>query len=220
MIYPPAEVRKTAAEPDPNYISSEMKRKYVTLMLLWEEYKRDNPDGLMYTQFCERYRSFKKSNQISLHIEHKAGEEMQVDWAGSTIPYTESSTGEEKDAYLFVSVLPDSAYPFAYAYGDRKQPNWIGAHVRAFEHYGGVPRVISFPIILRLWLEGRIWSIPCLIPTIPRWHGITELLWYLHGRGNPKIKPLMKIWLAMCQDASLPHSETVGSLASLRLIRP
>jgi len=142
LIYPPAEGRKAAAEPDLNYIFSEMKRKHVTLMLLWEEYKRDNPDGLMYTQFCERYRSFKKTNQISLHIEHKAGEEMQVDWAGSTIPYTEPSTGEEKDAYIFVSVLPASAYPFAYAYGDMKQPNWIGAHVRAFEHYGGVPKVI------------------------------------------------------------------------------
>ena len=142
LIYPPTEARKTAAEPDLNYIFNEMKRKHVTLMLLWEEYKGDNPDGLMYTQFCERYRSFKKSNQISLHIEHKAGEAMQVDWAGSTIPYIEPSTGEEKEAYVFVSVLPASAYPFAYAYGDMKQPNWIDAHVRALEHYGGVPRVI------------------------------------------------------------------------------
>ncbi|MHC1720893.1 MAG: IS21 family transposase [Clostridiaceae bacterium] len=142
LIYPPAEARKKAAEPDLNYIFSEMKRKNVTLMLLWEEYKRDNPDGLMYTQFCERYRSFKKINQITMHIEHKAGEEMQVDWAGSTIPYIEPSTGEEKQAYIFVSVLPASAYPFIYAYGDMKLPNSIDAHVRAFEHYGGVPRVI------------------------------------------------------------------------------
>ncbi|QOX65671.1 IS21 family transposase [Anoxybacterium hadale] len=67
---------------------------------------------------------------------------MQVDWAGSTIPYIEAPTGEEKVAYIFVSVLPASAYPFAYAYGDMKQPNWIDAHVRAFEHYGGVPRVV------------------------------------------------------------------------------
>ncbi len=83
------------------------------MMLLWEEYKRDNPDGLMYTQFCERYINFKKTNQISMHIEHKAGEEMQVDWAGSTIPYIEPSSGEEKESYIFVSVLPASAYPFS-----------------------------------------------------------------------------------------------------------
>ena len=141
LIYPPVEARKAAIEPDLNYIFNEMKKKNVTLMLLWEEYKRNHPDGIMYTQFCERYRRFKKANQISMHIEHKAGEEMQVDWAGSTIPYTEPSTGEEKQAYLFVSVLPASAYPFVFAYGDMKKPNWINAHVRAYEYYGGVPRV-------------------------------------------------------------------------------
>lgn len=141
LIYPPAETRSKTIEPDLNYIFNEMKKKNVTLMLLWEEYKRDNPDGLMYTQFCERYRNFKKTNQISMHIEHKAGEEMQVDWAGSTIPYMEPSSGQEKEAYIFVSVLPASSYPFAYAYGDMKLPNWIDAHVRAFEYFGGVPRV-------------------------------------------------------------------------------
>ncbi|HWQ30625.1 MAG TPA: IS21 family transposase [Negativicutes bacterium] len=141
LIYPPAETHNKSIEPDVNYIFNEMKKKNVTLMLLWEEYKRDNPDGLMYTQFCERYRDFKKTNQISMHIEHKAGEEMQVDWAGSTISYIEPSSGQEKQAYLFVSVLPASSYPFAYAYGDMKLPNWIDAHVRAFEYYGGVPRI-------------------------------------------------------------------------------
>jgi transposase len=141
LIYPPTETRSKTAEPDLNYVFNEMKKKNVTLMLLWEEYKRDNPDGLMYTQFCERYRNFKKTNQISMHIEHKAGEEMQVDWAGSTIPYTDYSSGQEKQAYIFVSVLPASAYPFAYAYEDMKLPSWIDAHVRAFEHFGGVPRI-------------------------------------------------------------------------------
>jgi len=141
LIYPPSEARNKAIEPDLNYIFNEMKKKNVTLMLLWEEYKRDNPDGLMYTQFCERYRNFKKTNQISMHIEHKAGEEMQVDWAGSTIPYIEPSSGQKKEAYIFVSVLPASSYPFVYAYGDMKLPNWIDAHVRAFEYYGGVPRI-------------------------------------------------------------------------------
>jgi len=141
LIYPPTESRSKSVEPDLNYIFNEMKKKNVTLMLLWEEYKRDNPDGLMYTQYCERYKAFKKSNQISLHIEHKAGEEMQVDWAGSTVSYTEPTTGEDRQAYIFVAVLPASSYPFAYAYRDMTLPNWIDAHVRAFENFGGVPRV-------------------------------------------------------------------------------
>jgi transposase len=119
----------------------EMKKKHVTLMLLWEEYKEKHPDGIMYTQFCERYRKFKKDNQISLRKEHKAGEEMEVDWAGDTMSYVDPSTGEIITAYIFVAVLPASAYPFAYAYGDMKTPNWIDAHVRAYSYFGGVPKI-------------------------------------------------------------------------------
>ena len=66
---------------------------------------------------------------------------MQVDWAGSTVSYTEPTTGEDRQAYIFVAVLPASSYPFAYAYRDMTLPNWIDAHVRAFENFGGVPRV-------------------------------------------------------------------------------
>jgi transposase len=141
LIYPPAEGKNTAIEPDLNYIFTEMKKPHMTLLLLWEEYKREHKDGLMYTQFCERYRQFKKANKLSMHIEHKAGEEMQVDWAGSTVDYTDVATGKVKEAYIFVAVLPASFYPFVYAYEDMKKPNWIDAHVRAYEYYGGVPRV-------------------------------------------------------------------------------
>ncbi|HBF40008.1 MAG TPA: IS21 family transposase, partial [Firmicutes bacterium] len=96
----------------------------------------------MYTQFCDRYRDFKKDNQIFMHKEHKAGEELEVDWAGNTMSYVDRETGEIKPAYIFVAVLPASDYPFAYAFGDEKIPNWLDAHVRAFEYFGGVPKVI------------------------------------------------------------------------------
>lgn len=66
---------------------------------------------------------------------------MQVDWAGSTMPYIDKITGEVRKAYIFVAVLPASAYPFVYAYDDRKLANWIDAHVRAYEYFGGVPAV-------------------------------------------------------------------------------
>lgn len=89
-------------------------------MLLWEEYKEKHPDGIMYTQFCERYRKFKKDNKISLRKEHKAGKEMEVDWAGGTLTYVDTHTGKSKPAYLFVAVLPASNYPFVYAYGNTK----------------------------------------------------------------------------------------------------
>ena len=142
LLYPPQESKKEIPEPDMESIFYEMKKKGVTLMLLWEEYKENCPEGIMYTQFCERYRNFKKACRLTMHIEHKAGQEMQVDWAGQTLKYIESQTGEIKTAYIFVAVLPASAYPFVYAYGDKKLANYIDAHIRAFEYFGGVPKVL------------------------------------------------------------------------------
>lgn len=142
LLYPPIEKKTAPPEPDMAYIFAEMKKKNVTLMLLWEEYKAKHPDGIMYTQFCSRYNDFKKNNQLTMHKEHKAGEEMEVDWAGSKMSYIEPETGEIMPAYLFVAVLPASAYPFVYAFGDMKIANWIDAHVRAFEYFGGVPKII------------------------------------------------------------------------------
>jgi transposase len=139
-LYPPAEGKKSPCEPDVEYMYREMKKENVTLTLLWEEYKHKYPEGLMYTQYCERYRQFKRENKLVMRKEHKAGNEVEADWAGSTIKYVDRNVGEVKEAYVFVAVLPASSYPFAYAYVDMKTRSWIDAHVRAYTHYEGVPR--------------------------------------------------------------------------------
>lgn len=141
LLYPPSEKKFRFPEPDMEYVFYEMNKKHLTLMLLWEEYKEACPDGMMYTQFCGRYRQFKKKNKLTMHIDHKAGEEMHVDWAGSTVPYIDRLTGERKSAFVFVAVLPASAYPFVYAYNNRKLAYWIDAHIRTFEYFGGVPKI-------------------------------------------------------------------------------
>jgi transposase len=140
-LYPPKTSGKAPPEPNVNQIFREMQRKNVTLMLLWEEYKRANPDGLMYTQYCERYREFKKQNKLEYHKEHVAGEEVEIDWAGTTVPYVDLLVGEAREACIFIAVLCASKYAFAYACDDMQTPNWIDAHVRALEYFGGVPRV-------------------------------------------------------------------------------
>ncbi|MFO7928247.1 MAG: IS21 family transposase [Candidatus Humimicrobiaceae bacterium] len=141
LLYPPAKRKSRFPEPDMEYVFYEMNKKYVTLMRLWEEYKEVFPEGMMYTQFCGRYREFKKKNKLTMHIDHKAGEEMQVDWAGATVCYIDKLTGEKRYAFVFVAVLPASAYPFVCAYSHKKLANWIDAHIRAFEYFGGVPKV-------------------------------------------------------------------------------
>jgi len=130
-------------ELDMMYIIAELAKKHVTRQLLWEEYKQEHPDGLMYSQFCDRIRNALKENALEYHKHHKAGECCEVDWAGTTIPYYDAGIRMWKDAALFVGVLPASAYPFARAYPDQKTPSWIDAHVSMFKFFGGTPRILA-----------------------------------------------------------------------------
>jgi len=76
ILYPPVqkEGMQKPPEPDLQYIHREMQKKGMTLMLLWEEYKTVHPDGLMLTQFSDRYRSFRKQNDVYMRKIYKAGE--------------------------------------------------------------------------------------------------------------------------------------------------
>ena len=103
LLYPPIKATnsKSRTEPDLLNIHREMQRKGVTLTLLWEEYKSENPDGLMFTQFCQRYRSFRKQNGVYMRRIYKAGERMMVDWAGLTMEYTDTYVGQQQSSQLF-----------------------------------------------------------------------------------------------------------------------
>ncbi|HEX9062155.1 MAG TPA: IS21 family transposase [Clostridia bacterium] len=129
-------------EPDMEYIHRELKRPGVNLALLWHEYKLSYPDGVGYTQFCERYRKYTGIRQVSLHIKHKAGEKMFVDWAGDTMEVIDSFTGEIVTAYLFVATIGTSGYPYVEAFQSKEKESWIKAHINAFRYYGGLPLIL------------------------------------------------------------------------------
>ena len=143
LLYPENAIFAEPKELDMMQIIAELSKKHVTRQLLWEEYKREFPDGLMYSQFCERIRIALKENDLVYHKHHKAGEDCEVDWAGTTIPYYSADEREWKDAVIFVGVLPASTYPFVRAYPDQKTSSWIDAHLRMFMFYGGTPRILS-----------------------------------------------------------------------------
>jgi len=140
IIYPPGSGSRKA-EPDFAYIDREIKKKGITLFLLWEEYKLEYPDGCMYTQFCSKYREYRKKNSVYMRKVYKAGERMLVDWAGLTMKYSEG-TNIEKTAYIFVAVLPASSFMYAQPFPDMKMESWIKGHVGAFEYLGGVPLLL------------------------------------------------------------------------------
>jgi transposase len=134
--------RRSADEPDMARVLTELSRKHVTRQLLWEEYKAEHPNGLMYTQFCERIRDARKAEEINYHKIHKAGEECEVDWAGTEIAYWDKISDGWREAFLFVAVLPASMYAYAHAYPNRKTDNWINAHINAFIYFGGTSRIL------------------------------------------------------------------------------
>ena len=136
--------RKRPAYPQPDwgYIHTELKKKSVTLQLLWQEYKDIHPDGYQSTQFYDRYGRWKKILSPSLYQVHKAGEKMFVDYAGHTVPVQDRSTGRIRQAEIFVAVLGASNYTYADASWDQSLSSWIESHVRTFEYFKGVPRMV------------------------------------------------------------------------------
>jgi len=128
--------------PDMEHINLEIKRKGMTLQLLWEEYKAKIPDGYQYTQFCELYHRWRGKLDVTLRQEHRAGEKVFVDYAGQRIGVTDAATGEVKEVNLFVSALGASSYTYAEATWTQGSKDWIGSHVRMFEFYGGVTEIL------------------------------------------------------------------------------
>lgn len=128
--------------PDWSVIHQELKKKGVTLHLLWEEYKEIHPDGYQSSQFYEHYNRWRGKLKVSLRQNHKAGEKLFVDYSGQTMPVANRSTGELRNAQIFVGVLGASNYTYAEATWTQSLADWIGSHVRAFEYFRGVPHIV------------------------------------------------------------------------------
>jgi len=137
----PGPARRT--EPDWASIHRELKRKHVTLSILWEEYIAQQPDGLRYSRFCELYRTFAAKLPVVMRQTHVAGEKLFVDYAGDTVPVVvDRLTGEWRPAQIFVAVLGASSLSYAEATWTQSLPDWIAAHARALEAIGGVPKLL------------------------------------------------------------------------------
>ncbi len=123
-------------------IQIELKRRGVTLALLWQEYLAEQPAGYSYTRFCELHNVWKKTVSATMRQTHLAGERLFVDWAGDTIGVIDPATGEERRARIFVAALGASNFTYAEARWTETLPDWIGAHVNALNAIGGVPQAL------------------------------------------------------------------------------
>ena len=129
--------------PSMQYLFKELKKKRVTLQLLWYEYKQGDPGGYQYSYFCELYNRWRKGLEISLRQEHLAGEKLFIDYAGQTVPIINPDAGQaELEAQIFIATLGASNYSYAEATASQALPDWIKSHIRAFEFFGGIPQIL------------------------------------------------------------------------------
>ena len=128
---------RNRARPDCAYIHRERKRDGVTLQLLWEEYAQVHPDGYRYTQFCEIYRQWARRLRPSMRQVHRAGEKTFIDFSGKRPTVVDRRTGEARRVELFVAVLGASSLTYAEATESQQLPDWIAAHIRMVEYFGG-----------------------------------------------------------------------------------
>jgi transposase len=113
LPFPPSEP-SSVQRPAPAWptVHNELRRKGVTLELLWQEYKAEQADGYQYSAFCEHYRRWRQHLTLSMRQTHTPGERLLIDYAGQTVGVTDGTTGEIREAQVFVAVLGASYYTY------------------------------------------------------------------------------------------------------------
>lgn len=129
--------------PDLAAVHQGLKRKHVTLALLWEDYVQAAAGPTyQYSRFCDLYRAFAKGLKRSMRQIHRAGEKLFIDYAGDTVPIVDAETGEISRAQIFVAVLGASSYTYACATATQSQADWLGSLAKAFAFIGGVTELV------------------------------------------------------------------------------
>jgi transposase len=143
-LYPssPVATRDLRPKPDWPMIHRELRRKGVTLQLLWQEHRAVHPGGHAYSHFCDLYRAWNGRLSPTMRQVHVAGERLFVDYAGTTLSIVDGTTGEVLACQLFVAALGASSYTYAEATLTQGLSDWIGSHTRAFTHLGGVAALL------------------------------------------------------------------------------
>lgn len=144
LLYPKSDSQPGAPEdPDWSTVHMELQRKGVTRHLLWEEYCQRIPvRAYSYSQFCFRYQAWCQKQKRSMRQLHIAGEKCFIDYCGPTVSIISPSTGECRQAQIFVAVMGASNYTWAEATWTQSLPDWLLSHVRALEFFGGVPEIL------------------------------------------------------------------------------
>jgi transposase len=197
-LFPPQLKGGNRSVPDWAAIDQDLRRnKHLTLKLVWIEYKVSCPDGLGLTQFKHHYAKWRKQARpgLSMHQTHRAGDAVQVDYAGDTIPIT--IDGVVRQAQLFVACMPATGLIFADPTLTQKQDDWLGSHIRLFEFLGGVPAKVV-PDNLKTGITHASYYDPLLNPSyaaLIKYYGTAAVP---ARAGKPKDKPSVENGVLQC----------------------
>lgn len=125
------------------YIEKELRRVGVTRRLLWQEYKAKHPDGYMITQFCHYFRQWQRQSNVTMHVEHKAGDKLFLDYSGKKLFVTDPQTGEVQEMEVFVATLGASQLTYVEATESQQKEDFIACTENALHFYEGVPACIT-----------------------------------------------------------------------------
>ena len=174
------------AEPDWAAVHRELKRKHVTLQILWDEYIERQPDGYRYSRFCELYRGWASRISVTMRQTHAGGDKLFVDYAGDTVPVIiDRLTGQVRPAQIFVAVLGASNFTYAEASWTQALADWIGAHI------GGVPNLLVPDNTKVAVIRPASTSRRSIAPT-PTWRPITTPRSCRHDHAGPATRPRSK----------------------------
>jgi transposase len=140
QLFTPAGFHRGPTRPVPDWakVHQELKRRGVTLMILWEEYRAEVPNGHGYSRYCELYSEWKRCLSATMRQTHLAGDKLFVDWAGDRVPIIDPTTGEVREASIFVAVMGASSFTYSEGRWTETLPDWIGAHVNTLDFLNGV----------------------------------------------------------------------------------
>lgn len=165
LLFPKPAAPRSRPMPDWMAIHRELKRhEHVTLKLVWLEHREVHPEGLGYSQFCQRYREWLGRQDVVMRLSYPAGERMFLDFCGDTVPVIKRETGEIWQAQVFVAALGFSGRIYVEAFARQDLASWLGAHVHALEAMGGVAK-IWVPDNLKAGVKRACWYDPDINPS-------------------------------------------------------
>jgi transposase len=122
--------------------AKELKSPGVTLLRLWQEYREQHPQGYGYSQFCYYFQLWRSSSELTMHIDHKAGDKMFADFTGKKLHVVDRQTGELQEVEVFVAMLGASQLTYVEAVASQQKHDWLRANHNALQYFGGVPKAI------------------------------------------------------------------------------